>query len=95
MRDVKIAFAQGWKKSKITLDKAVGYHNDCTVSVITGVPKEVSNQDLLSLWDYAKLETPLGKHRFTYYELLDAETTKDEDYRVAEHNKGDWAQKKK
>jgi len=91
MRDVKIEYAQGRKKSRIS-KKDPGFYNGCTVSVLTGVPKEISNKEIIDRWDNVSL-LKVGelRYRFCYYELLDAETTQTENYRVSEHNKGQWA----
>jgi hypothetical protein len=95
MRDVKLEYAQGWKKSRIS-KREPGYYNECTVSVLQNVPDNVSDKEIITRWDNVCL-TKVGELRyvFHYYELIDAETTAKEDYRVNEYNKGAWCKKKK
>jgi len=88
MRDVKLVFSMGWRKSRIEKAREPGFYNDCTVSLITNVPDEVSDSELIERWDAVDVSNGKLIYRFNYYALLDAETTAKEDYRVAEHNKG-------
>lgn len=94
MKDIKLEYAQGWKKSRIS-KKDPGYYNNCTVSLLQKVPDEVSDKDIIERWDDVCLgKTGELRHVFSYYELIDAETTAKEDHRVTEHNRGDWAKNK-
>lgn len=90
MRNVKIEFGQGYKRSLIS-KKETGFYDSCTVSLLKNVPDQVSNPELIERWDAVSM-TQVGELRlmFDYYELIDSETTAREDYRVIEHNKGDW-----
>lgn len=87
-RNVKIAYSNEWKKSKIITNKEPAFYSECTISLLKEVPNEVSNKELIERWDNVSL-TPPGNLRyiFHYHELLDAETTAKETYRVEEHNK--------
>jgi hypothetical protein len=90
-RDVKIEFGDMYKKSKIS-KKEPGYYNTCTVSLLKGVPQEIGNEELIERWDKVSICPPgVLRQHFHFYELLDAEATAREDYKVSEHKKGDWA----
>ncbi len=92
MKTLKVMYALGWPKSKkAPNDKKIGYYNAYTVSEIFDIPDAVPISDVISLWDCIPQPEKLGLHRYSYYELIDIQTTMRADLYVEEHNKGEWA----